>query len=167
MAKPPEPRHLRIFGDESSQTGHDFLVYGTMSCDEKNLEVVLATLKASLGNSPAEVKWNWVTKRNIQKYQRFVNAIIQCMRDRKLWFRCVVIECVVIEVDHSLYKDRPDLGLFAPCCSPPSAAFDCFLLRSVGRGGSSPTAKRVSCDSGRTPAGLRFARVENGAAAQD
>jgi len=107
MAKPLVTRQLHIFGDESSHTGqHKFLVYGTMSCDAKHLDSILAYLERAAGGS-TELKWRNQTPRNKRKYQKYVTAIYELVRRQKnLWFRCVVID-----TDETLYKDNLALGL--------------------------------------------------------
>lgn len=103
-----ETRDLRIFGDESSHTGDkDFLTYGTLSCDRKNLNGVIAKLESASSDSLSELKWNYLTKRNRGRYRRFATAICELLKGNgPLWYRYVVIP-----IRESIYRDDPKKGI--------------------------------------------------------
>ena len=107
MPKPIQTRDLRIFGDESSHTGErDYLTYGTVNCDAKNLDTVVAKLESASGD-PSELKWNHLTKRNRGRYLRFATAICDLLnRNGPLWYGCVVIP-----IRESIYRDNPKKGM--------------------------------------------------------
>jgi hypothetical protein len=105
MARPVTTRLLHIFGDETSHTGeHDFLVYGTMSCDSANVPDVLAHLEAAAAG-PSELKWNYQNKRNWKRYRRYVDAIFDLV-PKKIRFRCVVID-----TNDTPFKDNLAIGM--------------------------------------------------------
>src|SRR5712672_2358167 len=87
MPKPIKTRDLRIFGDESSHTGdRDYLTYGTLSCDGKKLDHVVAKLERA-SCDPSELKWNNLITRNRGRYLRFATAICDLFKGNgPLWY---------------------------------------------------------------------------------
>lgn len=69
MTTPPKPfarrtRRLNIYGDESSQNGHHFLVVGTIACEAERVGHVVAALEESIAmfRRASELKWEKLTK---------------------------------------------------------------------------------------------------------
>ena len=77
----------QIFGDDSSKTGHDYFVYGSLHVAQNRFATVQQKLKDSLGDYPHEIKWNEArfTRVNVA----FLNALMDSWSS--LTYRCIVV----------------------------------------------------------------------------
>src|SRR3954470_19584101 len=82
-----EPPKFHIFGDESSQTGHKYLVYGTVDCQRGDLPTITAYLNECL-RGRTEFGWEGGISYDLLN---FVNVIFACRSNLGLNFRCVVV----------------------------------------------------------------------------
>lgn len=87
-----------IFGDETSHTGHHFLVYGTIDCPKDKRDTIVGILKPLL-KGRTEFKWSGDLSRDLNE---FVRAIFRCRAEHQLWFRCVVVN--TRHADHKKYS---------------------------------------------------------------
>jgi hypothetical protein len=98
-----EPPIFHIFGDETSHTGHPFLVYGTMDCSREKLPTIIGLLTAAL-KGRREFKWSGELSRDLD---RFVDTIFQCRAKHGLSFRCMVVN--TRHTDHRKYNEGDHL----------------------------------------------------------
>ena len=89
MPKPVTPRSLDVFGDDSS-TSEQFVLYGTVACETDDTPALLEELARCGG--PSEFKWNDLTESDYDAYVRFVDVLFDWIEDRKLDFRCIVVD---------------------------------------------------------------------------
>ncbi len=101
-------RHVHIFGDESSHDGtNEFMVYGTMTCEERWLDEVRRTLK--FPDFLHEFHWS-ESDRRLRQHQEFVAAIFKLINGNKLRFRCIIVK--TSHMRHREYNQSDaDLGL--------------------------------------------------------
>lgn len=103
-------RRIHIFGDESSHNGnHKFLVYGTVSCERKNLPAILELIDTARKGRDID-EWKWSGKHHRDLYPGFVDAIFKCRDDLGLKYRCLIVN--TRHARHAEYNNNdPDLGL--------------------------------------------------------
>jgi hypothetical protein len=88
LGEPPNGDRIHIFGDDSSQTAHDYFVYGSIYLPESKLSYLQKRLKGALGTYVHEIKWN--EARYLRENLKFVNALFDC---RPAWsYRCIVVK---------------------------------------------------------------------------
>ena len=108
MTQPTPLRHIHIFGDESShKANHDFLVYGTVNCQERHHQAVKDALE--FPDVPHEFHWK-KSRSHMAAHKAFINAIFECIRKNQLAFRCIYVNAK--HMKHKEYNENdPDLGL--------------------------------------------------------
>lgn len=88
----PAIYRLCIVGDESSHTGHHYLVYGTVTFRETRREAIEKRLRAAVPPAPLDFERSWNDKRYLGLYINFVDAIMRSRNDHGLSFRCTVVD---------------------------------------------------------------------------
>lgn len=102
-------RHVHTFGDESSHTGnHEFMVYGTVSCEAHRLDAI--TKELEFPDFRHEFHWS-EAERHLEEHKEFASAIFRCIKNAQmLRFRCIVVKAS--HMRHREYNQNdPDLGL--------------------------------------------------------
>jgi hypothetical protein len=90
MTTPPKPiirhaRHLNVYGDESSQNAHNYLVIGTIACEAERVDRVVAKLEASIATfrKASELKWEKLGKLEQPMYEAFIGALFDTFKSDK------------------------------------------------------------------------------------
>lgn len=100
-----------IFVDESSQTGHRFIVIGALFCRADVTPKIEAYLEKTIAahGGTSEMKWGKVTRRNLPLYEKVITDIFGAFRRNSLYFHCIVIDNNL--VDHKRFNDGdPEIG---------------------------------------------------------
>lgn len=100
---------FHVYVDESSQTGHQFMVIGAVFCSKDAAPQIAATMEECLSRhgqrASKEFHWNELTSHTLQMYKDVLSALIcfTIMR-RKMRYRALVIE--MAKVDRTLDGSR-------------------------------------------------------------
>lgn len=90
---------FHIFGDETSHTGHRYLVYGTIDCPREQVPTITGLLNAAL-KGRKEFKWSGELSRDLAS---FVDTVFKCRTKHGLSFRCMVVN--TRHSDHRSYNE--------------------------------------------------------------
>lgn len=87
-------RNLNIYGDESSQTGHRFLLIGAVACDAERESRVIAKLDGVTANfrPTSEFKWSSIGKHEVPMYKSFVSALFDSFKTENVRYHCIVVD---------------------------------------------------------------------------
>jgi len=87
-------RHLNIYGDESSQNAHHYLVIGTIACELERLDRVIAELEAAVAKyrRTSELKWQKLGKLELPMYEAYIGALFNTFRSENVRFHCIVVD---------------------------------------------------------------------------
>ncbi|MGE0580746.1 MAG: DUF3800 domain-containing protein [Steroidobacteraceae bacterium] len=100
-----------VFVDESSQTGHAYMVLGAIVIPSDAAASAEARLTAVLERhrTLGEIKWTKVSQSKLHVYRDFVDVHFQLVRELDAEFHGLVVDCT--RIDHSEYNDGdPELG---------------------------------------------------------
>lgn len=99
MPATPKPivrrtRHLHIYGDESSQNAHNYLVIGTIACEAERMDRVVAKLEASIATfrKASELKWEKLGKLEQPMYEAFIGALFDTFKSENVRFHSIVVD---------------------------------------------------------------------------
>src|ERR1700736_6423378 len=96
-----------IFGDESSQTGHDYFVIGALIMRARVQASVIKALRYAKGHYSHELKWERLKKRTYKNYERAVDAFFTEVDANRVRFHCIIVDAKV----HKQYcNGDSDLG---------------------------------------------------------
>lgn len=100
---------FHIYIDESSQTGHGYMVVGALICRKDTAQDIADALQQCLtehDQKPTkEFHWNELTKQTLQLYKDALSLLIgSTIKLRKMRYRALVVE--MAQVDWSLNKRR-------------------------------------------------------------
>jgi Protein of unknown function (DUF3800) len=100
--------HVHVFGDESShKANHNFMVYGTVSCDVRRLDAIKRVLE--FPNFYHEFHWK-KSGSHLQQHKQFAGAIFDCIKQYRLRFRCIAVNARHMR-HREFNQSDPDLGL--------------------------------------------------------
>ena len=111
------PRNVfHVYVDESSQTGHGYMVIGAILCSKDAAPVLAAAMDECLAQhgqrATKEFHWNELTSHTFQLYKDVLSAIIGfTIVRRKMRYRALVLD--MSQVDRSLDQNRSREALLA------------------------------------------------------
>jgi hypothetical protein len=87
-------RHLNIYGDESSQNAHHYLVIGTISCEAERLDRIFAKLEIAISKfrKTSELKWQNLGKLELPMYEAYIGALFDTFRSESVRFHSIVVD---------------------------------------------------------------------------
>lgn len=94
-----------IFCDESSQTGHRFIVIGALFCHADVVPVLRTSIReATLAHGgTSELKWEKVKRRNLPMYRDVIQTIFDFHRSNLVHYYALVVD--TSRVDHKRFND--------------------------------------------------------------
>jgi hypothetical protein len=97
---------IHLYVDESSQTGHRYLVLGGIMIQATDVEHVTSLIDAAriarrpMLPKPGELKWKKVTRQKYDAYWRVTDAFFRLMRLDKVHFHCLIIDTQKLDRRH-------------------------------------------------------------------
>lgn len=96
---------FHIYGDETCQTQHSYMVLGCLVCHPRDARAIASSIRCikESRNEHGELKWEKVKKRNIDKYKSVVDAFFSEFSTNSAHFHSVVVNTA--ELNHRAYSD--------------------------------------------------------------
>lgn len=105
---------VHVYVDESSQTGHGFMVVGAVFCSDDAAPEITAVMEGCLAQHrqrpDKEFHWNELTSNTLQLYMDLLDAIIGFATTRRhMRYRALVVEMAKIDWPPNRHRSREAL----------------------------------------------------------
>lgn len=104
---------VRVYGDESRQTGAKYMVLGAVWLDSAGEEALIkdCTDFRNLTGMRHQLKWTKVSDQKLNEYKKFIDIFFRHNRLHHVAFRCVVID--THQLDHKTFnRGDEELGFY-------------------------------------------------------
>lgn len=105
------PIPLNIYCDESSQTGHRYMVIGALCCRTDTAFKIATVFDETIQpfNVSSELKWTKVKRHSVRMYEEVMDAAFALIVTGHLTYQCIVIDTT--KTDHKTYNEGdPEIG---------------------------------------------------------
>ncbi|HEY0833645.1 MAG TPA: DUF3800 domain-containing protein [Azospirillum sp.] len=102
---PAELTPYHIYGDETCQTQHTYMVLGCLVCHPRDAKTIASSIRKikESRNEHGELKWEKIKKRNIEKYESVVDAFFSTFNSNSVHFHSVVVN--TSELNYRAYSN--------------------------------------------------------------